>query len=250
MVNRGLIESIEYFLKISIKAMSNLNKEFYKISGSICGIMAWIIGLLSFTIAIILRSNVDSTFSLNSHYLCDLGIEKYDTHIVFSIGFILNKSFLIPFYISFGFLLQKKIYKSYLIRVAIVTSIISMLSLIILPPFLLDPYNQFFCSMHGILGFIHFSSATFAFTLYGIIELSNPRISSFYAIVSFITAFMHGFFLIFSSIHLIEWFTISSDFIWVLIHTIFLFKSDQTQVQNIVIFELDYLLKYNRRVEK
>ncbi|MFX0019697.1 MAG: hypothetical protein ACFFAF_13330, partial [Candidatus Hermodarchaeota archaeon] len=107
MVNRGLIESIEYFLKISIKAMSNLNKEFYKISGSICGIMAWIIGLLSFTIAIILRSNVDSSFSLSSHYLCDLGIEKYDTHIVFSIGFILNKSFLIPFYISFGFLLQK-----------------------------------------------------------------------------------------------------------------------------------------------
>jgi len=230
--------------------MSNLDKKFYKISGSIFGIMAWIIGFLSFTIAIILRSSVDPNFSLTSKYLCDLGIEKYDSHFIFSIGFILNKSFLIPFYISFGFLLQKKIYKSYLIRVAIVTSIFSMLSLIILPPFLLDPYNQFSCSMHGILGFIHFSSATFAFTLYGIIELSNPRISNFYAIVSFITAFMHGFFLVFSPIHLIEWFTIGTDFIWVLIHTVFLFKSDQTQVQNIVIFELDYLLKYNRRVEK
>ena len=104
--------------------------------------------------------------------------------------------------------------------------------------------------MHGILGFIHFSSATFAFTLYGIIELSNPKISNFYAIVSFITAFMHGIFLVFSPIHLIEWFTISTDFIWVLIHTVLLFKSDQTQVQNIVIFELDYLLKYNRKVDK
>ncbi len=222
--------------------MSNLDKKFYKISGSIFGITAWIIGFSSLTIATFLRIKVDPTFSLTSNYICDLGFEKYDSSAIFSVGFILKGIFLLPFYISLGTLLQKKIYSNYFIKGAILASVISNLSLMMVVPFLFDPSNQFFCKMHGLLGFTYFSFGTFAFTLYGIIELSNPKISNFYTAISFITAFLQGLFLFLPEIYIIEWLFIASDFSWLLIHTMFLFKNDSSIMENIVFFELDYLI--------
>jgi hypothetical protein len=96
--------------------------------------------------------------------------------------------------------------------------------------------------MHGILGFIYFCFGILAFTLFGIIELSNPKISNFYAGISFITAFLQGLFLFFPAIYIIEWFFIASDFSWVLIHAVFLFKNEPTNMTNVVFFELDYLI--------
>ena len=223
--------------------MHKVNKIFNKTIGSVFGIMAWIVGLLSYTIAISLRIEVDPTFSLSSNYLCDLGIETYDSHFIFSIGCIIKQCFLIPFYLSLVILLQKIKYESYLIKIALAASIIYTLSLMIVIPFLLDTNNQFFCSMHGILGFMYFSFGTLAFTLYGIIELSNPKISNVYAMISFITAFFQGLFLFFSTVYIIEWFSIASDFSWLLTHAIFLLKNDSSIMENIVFFELDFSIK-------
>ncbi|MFX1297208.1 MAG: hypothetical protein ACFFD2_20440 [Promethearchaeota archaeon] len=222
--------------------MSKLEKKFYKNSGSIFGIMAWAIGLPCLIIATLLRIEVDSTFSLMSNYICDLGNEFYSSNIIFLAGFILRQIFLIPFYISFGLLLQKKIYNSYLIKGAITAAVISNLGLAFLIPFLVDPNNQFFCNMHGILGFIYFSFGILAFTLYGIIELTNPKISNFYSVISFITAFLQGLFLFFPTIYIVEWFFIASEFTWVLIHAVYLFKSEPSNMKHIVFFELDYLI--------
>lgn len=220
--------------------MDKINKSFNRFIGSISGILAWMIGLLSFSIAIMLRIKIDPNFSLASNYLCDLGVAKYDSHVIFSIGCIFKQIFLIPFYISFGIFLQKRIYKSIVIKAAMFASIIYTLSLIFVVPFLVDQYNQFFSYMHGILAFTYFSFGTLAFTLYGIIELSNPKISNFYAIISFITAFTQILTLVYSKIYLIEWFAIASDFLWLLIHAIFLFKNDPSIMENIVFFEFYY----------
>ncbi len=222
--------------------MSNLDKKFYKISGSIFGIMAWIIGLPCLIIATFLRMEVDPTFSLTSNYICDLGAKNYDSHYIFTVGFILRQISLIPFYISFGIFLQKNIYDSYLFKAAIMAAVISNLSLAAVIPFLSDPNNQFFCNMHGILGFTYFSFGVLAFSLYGIIELSNPKISNFYTVISFITAFLQALFLFFPTIYIIEWLFIGSDFSWVLIHAVFLFKNEPSSMKHIVFFELDYLV--------
>ncbi|MFX0024990.1 MAG: hypothetical protein ACFE8M_01140 [Candidatus Hermodarchaeota archaeon] len=222
--------------------MLKSEKKSYKISGSIFGIMALAIGLPCLIIATILRIEVDPTFSLMSNYICDLGDEFYSSNNIFLIGFILRQIFLIPFYISFGILLQKKIYESYLIKGAMTASVISNLSLAFVLPFLVDPKNQFFCNMHGLLGFIYFSFGSLAFTLYGIIELSNPKISNYYSLISFITAFLQGLFLFFPMIYLIEWFFIASEFSWVLIHAVFLFKNEPSNMKHVVFFELDYLI--------
>lgn len=222
--------------------MSNLDKKFYQISGSIFGIMAWIIGLPCLIIATFLRMEVDPTFSLTSNYICDLGAEKYDSHYIFMVGFILRQIFLIPFYISFGILMQKKIYESYLIKGAIMAAVISNLSLAFVVHFLLYPSDQFCCNMHGILGFIYFCFGILSFTLFGIIEISNPKISNSYARISFITAFLQGVFLFFPTFYIIEWLFIASDFSWVLMHSIFLFKNEPSNMYNIVFFELDYLI--------
>ena len=225
-----------------IKSMYKFKNIFNRIIGSISGIMALIIGVPCLIVATFLRIEVDPTFSLTSNYICDLGDEFYNSHYIFIIGFILKQIFLIPFYISFGILLQKKIYDSYLIKGAIMAAVISNLSLAVLIPFLLDPNNHFFCNMHGLLGFIYFSFGILAFTLYGIIELSNPKISNFYTVISFITAFLQGLFLFFPTIYIIEWFFITSEFSWVLIHAVFLFKNEPSNMKHVVFFELDYLI--------
>ncbi|MFX1495576.1 MAG: hypothetical protein ACFFBZ_14930, partial [Promethearchaeota archaeon] len=70
--------------------MSKSENKFYKISGSIFGIMAWAIGLPSLIIATFLRIDIDPTFSLTSNYICDLGDEFYSSNNIFLIGFILR----------------------------------------------------------------------------------------------------------------------------------------------------------------
>ncbi|MFW9945869.1 MAG: hypothetical protein ACFFDX_03465, partial [Candidatus Odinarchaeota archaeon] len=122
---------------------------------------------------------------------------------------------------------------------------ISNLSLALVLPFLVDPSNQLFCNMHGLLGFIYFSFGILAFTLYGIIEISNPKISNFYTVISFITAFLQGLFFFFPTIYIIEWLFIGSDFTWVLMHAVFLFKNEPSSMKHIVFFELDYLIHEN-----
>jgi len=202
--------------------MPKINDIFNPIIGAIFGIIAWTIAFLSLTIAIILHIKVDPSYGPLSNHLSDLTTGYNLSKMILSIGLILLVIFFIPFYISLGIFLFKKNKNISLIKIALIASITSYLSLIIIVAFPLDPQNYFFCMMHTILGSIYFLFGTVAFILFGIIELLNPKISNFNAIISVITGLLYCNYLIFSAISLFEWIAVAGALIWTISHIIFL----------------------------
>ena len=190
--------------------------------------MAWFIAFSSFLIAIMLYRAVDPSYSIFTNYLSDLGTGKNFSNIIFSLGLTLTEIFLILFYLCLGKAFKNENYNANLTNIAVLVSIISSISLILVIPFLTDPTNLLFSIMHGILANIHFIGMTIAFIFYGIIEISisrtNPLRMNKLIIISFSSALLYGLSCIFYNISIFYWIAIIRIFIWVLVHIIFLIK--------------------------
>ncbi|MFX0024991.1 MAG: hypothetical protein ACFE8M_01145 [Candidatus Hermodarchaeota archaeon] len=203
----------------------NLKFFFNSKNGVIFGSFAWLIALCSFTIAIILYLKVDPSYSIFTHHLSDLGAGENFSNIVFFIGLAFSASFQIPFYISIGISLKQKKGNWNLIRIAMGASIISSLSLILIIPFLSDPDNPISNNLHGFLGFTHFSAMVVAYIFYSIIELTNPKISNLFGLISILSALFYSLAIIFVTIRIFYWIAILGIFLWVFMHTIFLIRT-------------------------
>lgn len=196
-------------------------------NGIIFGSFSWTIALSLFATAIRLYNRVVPSFRGLTHHLSDLGAGINSSNVVFMIGLALTEIFQIPFYFSIGIKLKQKKGNWNLIRFALGGSIISCLSLILVIPFLSDPKNPIFYTMHGILGFTHFGTMTIAYIFYSIIELSNPKISKIFGLISIYSALFYSLTIIFFTNCIIYWFAISGIFLWVFMHTVFLIRSKE-----------------------
>ncbi len=83
--------------------MENINKFYEKFPGSYLAYTLFIFSVIFLTIAAILYSNADSTFSLLTTYISDLGAASRDSSLVFAAGMIITS----PLRVVFGLYLLK-----------------------------------------------------------------------------------------------------------------------------------------------
>lgn len=217
--------------------MEHLDRFYERINGSYFGIIAFIILVISVTVAQMLYMTVDPTYNLTTNFISDLGTGPNGSDVVFSIGMILAGIIQIPYYIYLGWYLQKKDKNMNLLRKGMIAGIIASIGFILVGIFPFDPNDNFSYNMHIIAAGILFYGVLIMLLIYGISEYRNPKIPNLLSILAFITAILYGAFITSAIIqyltstpfqaytYIIEWIGSWAMVVWMIAHIYYTLKN-------------------------
>ncbi|MHA1489801.1 MAG: DUF998 domain-containing protein [Promethearchaeota archaeon] len=190
-----------------------------------------LIAIISISLAFVLYTSVDSSFSIFSHWISNLGAGPNGADVVFNSGMIVTSLFTLIFLTcSFQSLQQKGVNKE-LLKVSFVAGLISSIGLFFVGVFPMDTAR----TMHGIAASTFFIGMLFFSIFIGITELTSPKIPKLQAISGFLVAVFFAAYLIcgllaWSDIHSVqflrnaiftEWLTLFVILAWMLERAIY-----------------------------
>ena len=228
--------------------MLNLTKnrviKFIRDNGGYFGIIGAISMAVSALISFLLNSSVNPNFNIVSYAVSDLVSGPMISSIIFTVGLLISSFAQIPTYISLINHFSNKENYIILFKVAVLSSVFSIISHNILSLVPLERNNLPLFLTHGIAAGIHYAAGSVSLILIGIIEHFKIKVSKIIAIISFITGALYSmvwirYFLslivgipdIFMN-YSIQWFTLAGIILWSLFHGIFLIKAKQRDLEN------------------
>ena len=213
-------------MRIIEKTNKTLDNLYKKIPGGLFGIFSMIIGLTGDFLAALYYPG---GYSILEHMISHLGTSWLNPgYYIFNIGVILCGSVAIPFDIYLGRFFEKKQGKSNWINVAVISNLISSISLIFVGISLSisQDFEDFAFFLHGLFATLCFLGAAIYCLIYsGIILNKNRFIPKHFAIFGLIVALVEILF-IFTWQPFIEWLANFSIIAWIIIMSIITLKRE------------------------
>lgn len=219
----------------------NFINKFIRERGGYFGIIGTISIALSTIISFFIYASIDPRFNIISHAISDLGTGPTISNVVYSVGLIIGSFSQIPFYISLIYYFRKKADNTYLIKITILSSLISVVSHNILSLVPFERTVPFLYLTHGISAATHYVAGSIALVLYGINELLDTKVSKKLGLVSLMSGFLYAFLWIgylFDFIfglsemfinHTLQWLAFTGIVLWSLFHSVFLIKTHKRE---------------------
>jgi len=198
-----------------------------RINGGFFIIFGTLVSFLFVTVAWIFYIAVDPSFSVFTHWMSDLGVGPNGSDIIHNTGLYYSSFFTIFSCLYLSFYLEQKGGIKLFNLIALIPAIISAIGVFFLAVFPIAPGF----GPHNIAAGTFFGGI-FAFSLaYGIAEYLNPKISKWFSVSSFISAFFILLYLILCIgpfpvvlAFFSEWLTLVGIGIWVSIHGILIMR--------------------------
>ncbi len=182
---------LEVVYELIEKCNGKLDIFYEKFNGGFFALLGVLISIISISTAFVLYTSGDSSFTIYSHWISDLGYGPNGADVVFNSGMIITSLIMLFFQIYLNRNLQTIYGKTKILKLAIISGYISLIGLFFVGIF---PLNQFQV-LHGIAADLFFFGGLFSSILLGISEIKTPDVPRFKAIMGFITAFSFGLYI-------------------------------------------------------
>ncbi len=206
--------------------MNKIDKFYQKFNGGYFACIGVAIAIISISLAFVLYMSVDSSFTIYSHWISNLGAGPNNSNVVFNSGMMVTSLFTLLF-LTFSFRnLQQKGVNKELLKISFIAGLISSIGLFFVGVFPMDSAR----TMHGVAASTYFIGMLSFSVFIGITELTSPKIPKLQAISGFLVAAFFATYLIcgllaWSDIHSVEylrnvifteWLTLFAILAWML----------------------------------
>ena len=211
--------------------MNKIDKFYQKFNGGYFACIGVAIAIISISLAFVLYMSVDSSFTIYSHWISNLGAGPNNSNVVFNSGMMVTSLFTLLF-LTFSFRnLQQKGVNKELLKISFIAGLISSIGLFFVGVFPMDSAR----TMHGVAASTYFIGMLSFSIFIGITELTSPKIPKLQAISGFLVAVFFAAYLIcgllaWSDIHSViylrnviftEWLTLFVILAWILERAIY-----------------------------
>ena len=196
---------------------NSIDKFLSIIPGGFFGILSCTIVLFCDFISIVL---FHKGYSFFKNMISELGRGTYG--FIFSMGLILSGIISIPYYLALGRTFNKDMVNKKLKKVAIIFSIVSIVTFVFVGVFPSLEENYIIYVTHGTFAFISLACGTIYLIVFSYIMLKDEKYSKLQAYHGFIVAGAYIIFL-FTWIPIIEWIITFGLISWISTNSIFMF---------------------------
>ncbi|TFG22925.1 MAG: DUF998 domain-containing protein [Promethearchaeota archaeon] len=225
---------------IMTKKMEKVDRIFEKINGGYLCIMAVVILLILSLTAQSIYLQTDPSFGMFTNYVSDMGAGPVEVKLIMLIQGIVGGTLLIVIVLFIGSDLEQKNEDPTLIKLDVLLGILTGIWFILVGVFPYDPVLPFSFEMHNIMAVLCSSTLSITLFLYGYIEYKNTEIANFLVPFTLLTSVLFGIWItgftivVYTAVppqpftYAIEWISIGSLLLWLIIHGIYFIKQENS----------------------